>query len=100
MMNNGSLNEGSFDYSHNHNHHIDAFNVDFDGYNALQMEMFKKNLCLKATELNHGCWYNMFGTLLTRKNVQYHWKLRIRKFNDECKIMAGIMDNQCIVKYT
>ena len=61
--------------------------------------MEANNTRARCAESNERRWYNVFGSMITENQIQYHWKIKLIDVEADCLIIIGILDACCIDKY-
>eukprot|EP01084_Bolivina_argentea_P147352 257823_1 len=71
----------------------DVSMVQNDG--CVELEGAKK--IVRFVSVNDQRWYNVFGSIITEKQIQYHWKMKI--IGDDTSVVIGIMDTEYVDQY-
>jgi len=73
----------------------DCWDQSLIGLCSKRVEMRKQNKIARATASNEGKWLNLWSTNITENQVQYHWKIKIHRLDEENAnggILIGIQD--------
>ena len=77
---------------------LDFWDASLVGQNQCIM-MEGQNRIGRTLMINDRRWYNLFSTIITERQVQYHWKIRINQYNRDWVMIIGIMDTCYIDEY-